>query len=62
MGPPVVADPEMSAVPLTDRLACGEVEPMPKRVVVAKRKSSVKVLKLSDTMPKARSLPKVVEA
>ena len=58
----MVADPLMRAVPLTDKLACGEVEPIPNLVVVENLNNSVKVLKLSDTIPKARSLPKVVEA
>ena len=62
IGPPVVAEDEIRAEPFTASAAAGEVEPMPNLVVVANRKSSVKVLKLSETIPKARSLPKVVEA
>ena len=62
IGPPVVAELEISAEPLTARAACGLVVPMPNLVVVENLKSSVKVLKLSEIIPKARSLPKVVEA
>ena len=56
----MVAEDDMSAVPATARLACGEVDPMPNLVVEAKRKSSDKVLKLSETVPKVRS-PSLVE-
>ena len=56
----MVAEDDMSAVPATARLACGEVEPIPNLVVVANLKSSDSVLKLSETVPKVRS-PSLVE-
>ena len=60
IGPVVVAEPEIRALPFTASVAAGEVEPMPNLVVVAKRKSSDNVLKLSETIPKVKS-PSLVE-
>ena len=60
IGPPVVAEELMRAEPFTASAACGEVEPIPNLVVVAKRKSSDRVLKLSETTPKVKS-PSLVE-
>ena len=45
-----------------DSVPKGEEVPIPNLVVEENLKSSVMVLKLSEIIPKARSLPKVVEA
>ena len=65
IGPPVVAEPEISAVPATARLACGEVVPIPSNPELVKRKRSVSALappKLSASVPKARSPSGVLDA
>ena len=58
----MVAELDINAEPFTASAAAGEVEPMPNLVVEAKRKSSDKVLKLSETVPKVKSPSRVEEA